>query len=501
MKCLNCGVENAENVRVCVMCGATLKRVQETVMVLPEEAAYEASAVPDEAVPDEAVPDEAALSGAEETWQEEPDQPVPAKKQTLKRGICLLMALVMVVAIAAVVVTNVLPTKRTPEPMALAQNPVEVPAQGVTDTTAANEIPEEVTPMYPVKAYSSPALVPEGSMDTVVGKFGQMELTNRELNLYYWGEYRYLLNTYGDYLTMLMDVGVPMGEQAMQANNPGYTWQDYLLESAERQLTETYALMEMAHAEGYTLTGDDIEYISQTEQAMRDYAKSSGYPNFQDYLRTAYGSGATEEAFWTYLWDSVEASSYATKLYESVNYTEDEIDAYYDAHGYEHSGLEKDDVRSIDVRHILILPDTDGTNGEDWEAARAEAERILELWQATPTEDNFAELAGVYSEDPGSQNNGGLYTGVTPGEMVQTFNDWCFDESRQLGDTGIVETEYGYHIMYFSGRGERPLWMEQVLDDMRVEAYQNAVYAIIDESGYALDYEAVVLAAPNGMYE
>ena len=33
--------------------------------------------------------------------------------------------------------------------------------------------------------------------------------------------------------------------------------------------------------------------------------------------------------------------------------------------------------------------------------------------------------------------------------MVTEFNDWCFDESRQPGDHGIVETSYGYHLMYF----------------------------------------------------
>ena len=37
--------------------------------------------------------------------------------------------------------------------------------------------------------------------------------------------------------------------------------------------------------------------------------------------------------------------------------------------------------------------------------------------------------------------------------MVAAFDAWCFDEARQAGDTGIVETEYGYHVMYFSGFG------------------------------------------------
>ena len=38
--------------------------------------------------------------------------------------------------------------------------------------------------------------------------------------------------------------------------------------------------------------------------------------------------------------------------------------------------------------------------------------------------------------------------------MVDSFENWCFDESRQVGDTDIVETSYGYHLIYFVGTGE-----------------------------------------------
>ena len=34
--------------------------------------------------------------------------------------------------------------------------------------------------------------------------------------------------------------------------------------------------------------------------------------------------------------------------------------------------------------------------------------------------------------------------------MVENFNDWCFAEGRKTGDTGIVESDYGYHIMFYS---------------------------------------------------
>ena len=38
--------------------------------------------------------------------------------------------------------------------------------------------------------------------------------------------------------------------------------------------------------------------------------------------------------------------------------------------------------------------------------------------------------------------------------MVANFNDWCFADGRKAGDTGIVESTYGYHVMFYSGDSE-----------------------------------------------
>lgn len=50
--------------------------------------------------------------------------------------------------------------------------------------------------------------------------------------------------------------------------------------------------------------------------------------------------------------------------------------------------------------------------------------------------------------------------------MVEDFENWCFDASRQVGDTGIVESTYGYHVMYFSGFGTN-YRMKLVEDEQR----------------------------------
>ncbi len=115
------------------------------------------------------------------------------------------------------------------------------------------------------------------------------------------------------------------------------------------------------------------------------------------------------------------------------------------------------------VRHILVSFEggtTDSTTGvttysdEEKAAAKASAEELLAQWEAgEATEDSFAALANEKSSD-GDGTTGGLYEDIYPGQMVTNFNDWCFADGRKSGDTGIVETEYGYHVMYFSGDSE-----------------------------------------------
>lgn len=147
---------------------------------------------------------------------------------------------------------------------------------------------------------------------------------------------------------------------------------------------------------------------------------------------------------------------------------------------------------TMDVRHILIQPES-GTLAEDdagYEEeqaqlkadAKAKAEEILAQWQSGgATEDAFAALANENSSDGGSNTNGGLYEQVYPGQMVDAFNDWCFDSSRQPGDTGIVETDYGYHIMYYVSANV-PYWQARVESTLRNADFE-AWYADIT-AGY-----------------
>ena len=95
----------------------------------------------------------------------------------------------------------------------------------------------------------------------------------------------------------------------------------------------------------------------------------------------------------------------------------------------------------------------------------------------------FLMMYTKLSDDTGSNTKGGLYTEVYKGQMVTEFNDWCFDESRQPGDTGIVYNEgsyTGYHVIYFVGT-DAPYWQVQVRNAMKNADYTQWNNALVKD--------------------
>lgn len=113
-----------------------------------------------------------------------------------------------------------------------------------------------------------------------------------------------------------------------------------------------------------------------------------------------------------------------------------------------------------DVRHLLVkfeggTQDESGNmvyTDEEKAAAKEKAEGYLNTWRSgDATEETFIELASQYSVDS-SAENGGLIAGIHAGSSyVPTFLDWSTDPDRKVGDTDIIESMYGYHVMYYVG--------------------------------------------------
>lgn len=150
----------------------------------------------------------------------------------------------------------------------------------------------------------------------------------------------------------------------------------------------------------------------------------------------------------------------------------------------------RDETVSKNVRHILFTAEKYG--GKD-DAALSEATKVYKKWRdGDKTEESFAALVEEYTADSGSKYKGGLYEDVKEGDMVTEFNDWLFDSARKPGDTGIVKTQYGYHLMYFVGNGD-PAWKISAESVIRKSDLDKAINELIAKYNVDIDEDAAAM--------
>ncbi|MGN1194408.1 MAG: peptidylprolyl isomerase [Acutalibacteraceae bacterium] len=119
-------------------------------------------------------------------------------------------------------------------------------------------------------------------------------------------------------------------------------------------------------------------------------------------------------------------------------------------------------------------------------ATYKEAQDILEEYlDGDRTAASFAKLAQEYTDDSNGAD-GGLYSDVTKGQMVSEFEDWCLKDGRKEGDVGIVETTYGYHIMYFVKRDVKT-WEDDVRDALALTDLDLYTEELIESDDVKID--------------
>jgi len=149
-----------------------------------------------------------------------------------------------------------------------------------------------------------------------------------------------------------------------------------------------------------------------------------------------------------------------------------------------------------DVRHILIQFEGgkyNSTTGQttftdaEKKAALEKAEKLYNEWKnGEATEESFAALVEKNSADTGSIEDGGLYENVYPGQMVEKFEDFCYAEDRKPGDHGIVESTYGYHIMFFVGDSDVTYRDFMIKAELRADELEQWLDDLVEKQHYEL---------------
>lgn len=284
--------------------------------------------------------------------------------------------------------------------------------------------------------------------------------------------------------------------EAKDAEDPAvynsYSYNQYYL-SSSRYLDDDATNAEKAaaaEADAKSLVSDEINSVEALDAAIAALevnADTTASSSAMD--DTRYTSVNSVIAQW--ISDSSRQEGDKTYIANTSTTTDDDgnevetISGYYVVY---YRSSSDNSTPLVNVRHMLAGFEGGTTeNGtttysdEEKAAAKEKAESWLQTWEdGDATEESFAALANENSTDTGSKTNGGLYENVYPGQMVSAFNNWCFDENRKAGDTGIVETSYGYHVMYFVGQSDETYREYLIKNDLTSEDYTNWYNALVD---------------------
>jgi len=214
-----------------------------------------------------------------------------------------------------------------------------------------------------------------------------------------------------------------------------------IIEQGATQLAERKLLLAAAAGAKTVAPAEEFDKAMQAQ-----YAQAGGEPAFLEALKSG---GISID----HVKKSVQETLVINKYLEGVAEAGTKVSEADILKAYQE---ETAGDKTASVRHILLL--TQGKSDQEKAEARKKIEDILVKAKAG---EDFAALAKQFSEDPGSKDNGGLYENIVRGQMVKPFEDAAF--SVPVGQvSGIVETDYGYHILQIVDRKKETRPFEEV---------------------------------------
>lgn len=380
---------------------------------------------------------------------------------------------------------------KTPEPERTQESTA---APAVTEATMPT-IPATTPPEGDPKDVTCKGSYTGEADDTVVAYVAGKQLTNEELQAWYWAAAAEYLQSGS---TPAPDFSEPLDTQSCPIDDTVGSWQQYFLRQALNSWHTSTALIRegetygLPKEEAYDPNLDNYAKYLTEQPALKYLYRYADYePNsmHQAYLQSlpelleslgAEEMGTTTEATAAFADTLNRGYMYFTDRSYFVEPTPEEIEAYIAEQGEDFG---QNTQPRATLRHILLVPEgaqTDETGrilscSEDaWNACMKQAESLISPWtygRFDASESMFADLAHRNSADAGSADDGGAYRDVVPGQLIQVLNDWCFDASREPGDMEILRSDYGLHILYYSsGRDGKHYQAERDLIQQGVEA-------------------------------
>lgn len=135
---------------------------------------------------------------------------------------------------------------------------------------------------------------------------------------------------------------------------------------------------------------------------------------------------------------------------------------------------------SVEARHILIpvgLSRADSITRSPAEALAFADSLYAELKK---NRRKFADFVRAHSSDLGSVEKGGHYDYFGYNTMVAPFRDFCFE--GRTGDLGVVESQFGVHIIEIEGQKEKSTAYKVATISREIEPSEATLSLVFSES-------------------
>ena len=173
--------------------------------------------------------------------------------------------------------------------------------------------------------------------------------------------------------------------------------------------------------------------------------------------------------------NELDSWSFANGTVVGSTYTETENTRYMVYMAVSEPALDETSTRNMYT--IVFEPSVYGS----LEECKAKAEEVYAMWESG-TRDIvlFKELAQKYSTDYVSVFAGGEYANIKKGDMIDELDAWLFTETLAVGASAIMGSEYGYHIVLYSGEGV-PAWKAPVIDGIKEDKVSSVILGYVEQ--------------------
>ena len=278
-------------------------------------------------------------------------------------------------------------------------------------------------------------------------KAGSRSFSVAECNYIYNAQYMNLINSYGDYTSMIgLDTTQPLDEQACtMTGEKNYTWHDYFMDYTKDFLKQLAALEAYAKANDISLDKDDMSAVDEQMKTFDDATKY-GYANADKLIAGNYGRGCNTSV----VREVLELQQLATKAQDSIadsySFSASELSEKY--------ASVKDDYDKFTYDFYLVAAETekseDGTAAAPTEAALKKAvETANGIKDSMDKDDLTLEKAVQKAVKDAKLTN---QSDVSGSGVEEDIAKWLKSSERKKGDVTVIKGSTGAYIVEFKSR-------------------------------------------------